>query len=53
MESLWLLAKIDIAFQIAEKIAYGLIGIYSLAVGKRYYDDYKASVEEEHVRENL
>jgi hypothetical protein len=47
METLWLLAKINTIFQIAEKCAYGLLAVYGATIAKRYIEDYKSSVEEE------
>ncbi len=44
---LLLLAKIVTFFNIGEKVAYGAIGLFMLATGKKYYNDYKHSVEEE------
>jgi uncharacterized membrane protein YuzA (DUF378 family) len=50
MEGLWLLAKINVVFQVAEKVAYGLIGLYGAYVAKRYISDYKMSVEDEKIK---
>ena len=47
MEALWLLAKINVVFQVVEKVAYGAMGIYGAFVIKRYVSDYKMSVEDE------
>lgn len=50
MEGLWLLAKINTVFQIAEKIAYGAIGLYGAVIAKKYVDDYKDSIADEKIK---
>jgi len=50
MEALWLLAKVNTVFQIAEKVAYGALAVYSAFVAKRYIDDYKDSVADEKIK---
>jgi hypothetical protein len=47
MEALWLLAKINTVFQIAEKVAYGLLAVYGATIAKRYISDYRDSVDNE------
>lgn len=47
MEGLWLLSKINTIFQITEKVAYGVLALYSARVAKRYIDDYKSSVADD------
>lgn len=47
MEALWLLAKINTVFQIAEKVAYGAIAVYGAFIAKKYVDDYRMSVDDE------
>jgi uncharacterized membrane protein YuzA (DUF378 family) len=42
-----LLAKINAAFQIAEKIAYGIIGLVAAKIVVKSIKDYKDSVEED------
>jgi uncharacterized membrane protein YuzA (DUF378 family) len=47
VEALWLLAKINVAFQIAEKVAYGVIGLFGVITVVKYRKDYKESIENE------
>lgn len=49
----FILAKLNFYLQIIEKIAYGAIALYGVAVTKRYITDYKDSVEEEKIIEQI
>lgn len=51
MEGLWLLAKINLVFHIAEKVAYGLIGVFGIVVAKRYINDYRDSIADEKIKD--
>lgn len=50
MEGLWLLAKINAVFGIAEKVCYGLLAVYGAVVAKKYIEDYKDSIEDEKIK---
>lgn len=51
MGTMFILAKINVAVQIIEKVLYGIIGIYGVTVVKKYVTDYKDSVEEDKMSE--
>jgi hypothetical protein len=44
---LLLLAKLVMIFNVGEKVAYGAIGAWMLLTGKKYYKDYRNSIEDE------
>lgn len=48
-----LLAKINWAIQVIEKVCYGAMALYGVVVVKRYVTDYKDSVEEEKMSEQF
>jgi hypothetical protein len=50
MGTLYLLAKINVIIQVAEKVAYGAIGLFSIFVAKKYVEDYRESVAEEKIK---
>jgi hypothetical protein len=47
-----LLAKFYAAFQIAEKVAYGLIGLVGVKIVAKSIRDYRESVEEDRYKNN-
>lgn len=47
MEALWLLAKINVIFQVTEKLIYVGLGLFGVVTVVKYTKDYKESVEDE------